>query len=310
MRIAREEFARLLSGVWLRDGEAVRLCATQIAANNHKDPQIQKIVDDTLGKARPFLLKLPEKLIGIVREEAAFASFADLVLTAEIEQAMVTVMREHALADRLVARGLLPTTRLLFHGPSGTGKTACAAALAHAIGLPFFVIPMDAIVSQYMGETSERLRKAIEYVGAESSVVLLDEIDAIGLERGQNDVGEQGRIVTTLLVLLDELRRRRSRTLLIAATNRRDHIDSALARRFDHAIQFSLVESRDQQRIADAVFRRAGLDPKPIPDRWPLLHAPAHVEAWALAHARQAVLAEFDRSDELDHAFHKFRRRG
>lgn len=291
MRIQRDQFTALLKTIWGRDYDRTRAIALQICAHNAKDERLKKDVTYILGH-QPVVL--PPAVQGLVRIQEPSTEPADLVLASEVRRALDAVVTEHAYAEELTSRGLAPITRLLFHGPSGTGKTSAAAALAHELDRPLYVIPMDALISSYLGESSSRLRKALEFVSQQEAVVLLDEIDAIGLARGgQNEVGEQGRIVTTLLVVLDDLRRQRSRTVLIASTNRRDALDSALGRRFDLEVGFALPTMDERREVAARVFDRAGLVGPGLSgavaiEALGVSHA--EVERWALGEAKRLVM--------------------
>lgn len=289
MRLQRDQFTALLKAVWSRDPERTRAIALQVVARNPKDGALAVDVNRIFLREPPVSLAIPNGLDGMVRIQEPHARLDDLVLSRAVRSALELVMTEHAHAEELAGRGLWPTTRLLFHGASGTGKTSAAAALSEQLGLPLFVVPIDTVVASYLGETSKNLRRVLEFVSAQPAVVLLDELDAIGLTRGgPNEMGEQGRIVTTLLVLLDEVRRRQSRTVLIGTTNRRSEIDAALARRFDLDIEFPLAEGEDIDRVASRVFERAKVTGPSLPFDQPTAHA--EIERWALAEAKRIVL--------------------
>lgn len=299
MRLTKEQFHAFIGAVWSRDTDRTRSIALQIASHNAKDPEVALIVNRALMRDRPNSA-IPHDLAGCVREVEPWFDVDQMTLDPAIAAVVDAVFTENAYAEELAARGLDPTCRLMFHGPSGTGKTSAACVLAARMGLPLLVVPMDQIISSYLGESSARLRKVCEFVAkAPPAVVLLDEIDAIGLARGdKNDVGEQGRIVTTLLVLLDELRRQRSRSVLIAATNRHESLDTALTRRFDTSVEFSLPSDAQKTEIARRIFARAGVVGPSVPGG---LESHADVERWALGEARRIVLGGVATRAEVAH---------
>jgi SpoVK/Ycf46/Vps4 family AAA+-type ATPase len=136
----------------------------------------------------------------------------------------------------LEVNALLPSHKLLFCGPPGCGKTATAEALANELGLPLLYVRFDSVVSSLLGETASNLRKVFDYASRGTWVLLFDEFDAIGRSRADtSEHGELKRVVNTFLQLLDGFS---GRSLVIAATNFEQSLDSALWRRFDEIIRF------------------------------------------------------------------------
>ena len=84
-------------------------------------------------------------------------------------------------------------------------------------------------ISSYLGTTGKNISKAFEFAEKQKCIFMIDEVDAIGMERGKEDVGEMSRITIGLMQALDCLR---NDTIIIGATNRLDMIDKALLRRF------------------------------------------------------------------------------
>jgi SpoVK/Ycf46/Vps4 family AAA+-type ATPase len=162
---------------------------------------------------------------------------SDLVLDDSVRATLEDVLHERSKEEVLGSYGLRPTTRLLFYGPPGCGKTSGAEALATELGLDLATVRLDAVVSSYLGETAANLRKVFDFVEAHRLVVLFDEFDALGKER--EDPGEHGelrRVINAFLQMLDAYR---GPSLLIAATNHQGLLDRALWRRFDDVLLFA-----------------------------------------------------------------------
>ena len=138
-------------------------------------------------------------------------------------------------------------------GPSGCGKTTAAEALAAELGLPLVVIRLDAVVSSYLGETAANLGKVFEFLVKGQYVALFDEFDALGKER--SDVSEHGelrRVVNAFLQMMDAYR---GRTILVAATNHEQLLDSALWRRFDEVLLFERPNTEQLRRLLAVKLR-------------------------------------------------------
>jgi SpoVK/Ycf46/Vps4 family AAA+-type ATPase len=176
------------------------------------------------------------------------ARFADMVLGEDTRKKLERVIREHKAVHVIRNRGLSPRRKLLLIGKPGTGKTLSAAVLAGELGLPLFVVRLDALITKFMGETAAKLRLIFEALSQTRGVYLFDEFDSIGSARGLgNDVGEVRRIVNSFLQMVEQ---DDSNSLVIAATNHAEILDRALFRRFDDVIEYSLP---DKPRIAQAL---------------------------------------------------------
>ena len=167
---------------------------------------------------------------GIQRREPR-RSLNELYLGSDVHRACYELIQEQHRADLLRAHGIEPRHRLLLAGAPGNGKTSLAEALAFELALPLFTVRYEAVVTSYLGETAQRLRRLFDFVRTEPCVLFFDEFDAIGKERGDiHETGEIKRVVTTLLLQLDELP---SYCVLVGATNHPELLDRATWRRFE-----------------------------------------------------------------------------
>jgi SpoVK/Ycf46/Vps4 family AAA+-type ATPase len=159
-----------------------------------------------------------------------------LVAPNETLEQLHRLVEEHARADVLAAAGLRPSTKALFCGPPGCGKTLAARIIAGVLSRPLVTVRLDALVSSLLGETAANLRRIFDFVSTGRWVVLFDEFDAIGKERDNSlEHGELKRVVNSLLQLFDAYR---GDSLLIAATNHESLLDTAVWRRFDAVVDF------------------------------------------------------------------------
>lgn len=160
----------------------------------------------------------------------------EMVLSKKNEEKLLRIEKEYFARERLAHHGLKPRKKILFHGPSGCGKSMAAERIAWDLGLPFYKVRFDSIISSYLGESASNLQTLFDSMEDFPCVLLLDEFDIIGKQRNisSNDVGEIHRIVNILLGLLEEYD---GEGILIATTNLEDSLDSALYRRFDDFIK-------------------------------------------------------------------------
>ena len=158
-----------------------------------------------------------------------------MVLPPAIEARFARIEREYAARERLSAYGLTPTKTVLLYGPPGCGKSLGAKRIAWNVGLPLMKVRFDALISSFFGESASNLRSVFDATRERPCVLLLDECDFIGRSRvNVRDVGEAGRIVNTLLQLMEEYD---APGLLVATTNIEGSLDSAIFRRFDDVLQ-------------------------------------------------------------------------
>ncbi len=144
-------------------------------------------------------------------------------------------------ADRFTAIGAKIPKGVLLVGPPGTGKTLLAKAVAGEAGVPFFSISGSEFVEMFVGVGASRVRDLFEQAKANAPcIVFIDEIDAVGRQRGAGLGGGNDEREQTLNQLLTEMDGFEGNTgiIIIAATNRPDVLDAALMRpgRFDRQV--------------------------------------------------------------------------
>ncbi|MCY0872176.1 MAG: ATP-binding protein [Acidithiobacillus caldus] len=187
-------------------------------------------------------IRLDNGLDKLVQLQPPSHDLAQVVLPDEVRKHVTGLLTEQRYADALAAHNLRPRNRLLLMGPPGTGKTVLAGAIARALDLPFLVVDYGSLITSYLGETGAKISKLLDGLAGQPCVLFLDEMETILAERSGNsergDVGEQARIVSTLLLAMDRLDQR---ILLVGATNHPDMLDRAVRRRFDMEIEMPLA---------------------------------------------------------------------
>ncbi|TXF89322.1 ATP-binding protein [Neolewinella aurantiaca] len=182
-----------------------------------------------------------------------------MVLPPKVAEKLGRIVKEYSGRERLAHFGLQPRKRVLLYGPSGCGKSMAAEKIAWELGLPFYKVRFDSIISSYLGESAANLHSLLESTRNYPCVLLLDEFDIIGKQRdlSANDVGEIHRIVNVLLGLLEEYN---GEGILIATTNLEDSLDKALFRRFDDLIEMPKPELAQVREILKMSFSALTLD--------------------------------------------------
>ena len=166
-------------------------------------------------------------------------------------QEVVTFLKQPETFIKLGAR--IPRGVLLV-GPPGTGKTLLAKAIAGEAEVPFFSIAASEFVELFVGVGASRVRDLFRKAKDKSPcIVFIDEIDAVGRQRGAGIGGGNDEREQTLNQLLTEMDgfADNSGVILLAATNRPDVLDTALMRpgRFDRRIQVGLPDRRGRESI-------------------------------------------------------------
>jgi hypothetical protein len=208
---------------------------------------------------------------GIVRREPQ-RPISELYLSRPTRSFCLELIEEQRRADVLRAHGLEPRHRILLVGPPGNGKTSLAESLAYELALPFYTVRYDAVVTSYLGETAQRLRRLFDYVRTEPCVLFFDEFDAIGKERGDlHETGEIKRVVTTLLLQLDDLP---AYCVLIGATNHPELLDRATWRRFHARLVLDRPDAEQMNQFVADQLRSLGDTPGYTPKRLAAAIAP------------------------------------
>lgn len=152
-------------------------------------------------------------------------------------------------ADKLNNLGIEVSNTLLLYGPPGCGKTKCAYLIAKRLNLPLVVARLDSLISSYLGTTAKNIRSLFEFAQKIPCVLFLDEFDAIAKARDDsNELGELKRVVNSLLQNVDSMSKD---SLLLAATNHQQLLDSAVWRRFDYKLE---IELPDKEAISKLIY--------------------------------------------------------
>ena len=173
----------------------------------------------------------------------------DVILSKRNAEELDSFILSYKNADKLNSLGINVSNTLLLYGPPGCGKTKCAYLIAKKLNLPLVIARLDSIISSYLGTTAKNIRSLFEFVQKIPCVLFLDEFDAIAKARDDNnELGELKRVVNSLLQNVDSMSKD---SLLLAATNHQQLLDSAVWRRFDYKLE---IELPDKEAICTLIY--------------------------------------------------------
>lgn len=152
---------------------------------------------------------------------------------------------------KMLEYGIPYMNSTLIYGEPGTGKTEFAKYVAFKLGLPYAYLNFSYLIDSYMGKTAQNLNRIFDYCKGKKCVLMLDEIDCIGIERG-HDTGADGELGRTTIALMQSLDGLVDGQIVIGATNRCDRLDKALLRRFQRQVVFKPFDKEERQAMIEA----------------------------------------------------------
>ncbi|GHA24865.1 ATP-dependent zinc metalloprotease FtsH [Oceanisphaera arctica] len=213
------------------------------------------------GKGAMSFGKSKARLMSEDQIKTTFADVAGCDEAKEDVKELVDYLRDPSRFQKLGGR--IPTGILLV-GPPGTGKTLLAKAIAGEAKVPFFTISGSDFVEMFVGVGASRVRDMFEQAKKSAPcIIFIDEIDAVGRQRGAGLGGghdEREQTLNQMLVEMDGFEGNEG-VIVIAATNRPDVLDPALLRpgRFDRQVVVGLPDVRGREQILKVHMRRVPL---------------------------------------------------
>jgi len=190
------------------------------------------------------------------KPKVGFADIAGLEdVKTEIRLKMIYPYQHPELAQQY---GIAVGGGILLYGPPGTGKTMIAKAVAHEIDATFFLVSPAQVMSKWVGEAEQNVRKLFDAAKAdEKSVIFLDEIEALVPKRQSDSSTVMQRVVPQILQELEGFDRKAERALLfVGATNRPWMLDEAVLRpgRLDALVYVGLPDAPARYRLLEIHF--------------------------------------------------------
>ena len=252
------ELFRIVSGALSLDIDKVRNYTAFLAENLEKAGdkatarRLRKMLEESDQQLRPagatFAKVLP------VDEDSRFPLIEQVNLKTLTEHPVIlrqdqwdtvneflSIAKSYAQAD---VHDLTASLSFLMYGPPGTGKSRLARHIAQELGLELYIARLDGLISSFLGSTSKNIRALFDFAAKTPCVLFLDEFDAIAKLRGDSqELGELKRVVNSFIQNLDTLG---NQSIVIAATNHQELLDSAIWRRFSYrlALDFPAADLR------------------------------------------------------------------
>ncbi|MGK0212153.1 MAG: AAA+ superfamily predicted ATPase [Polaribacter sp.] len=247
-----EQIKSLLESHYKNDDDRFTSMALQVAAHEARKgnmtiaKDIKFLVDRS--KSGGFkVIKLNKDISDLVLPYYPENRLNELVISDEIKRKLDRIIKEYKQRDKIQKFGLENRRKILLSGKPGTGKTITASVISGELKLPLYIIMMDKLMTKYMGETATKLRLIFDMMVSCRGVYLFDEFDAIGAERARdNEVGEMRRVLNAFLQFIEQ---DSSESIIIGATNNINILDSALFRRFDDIITYSVPEEKEIESL-------------------------------------------------------------
>ena len=196
-------------------------------------------------------------------DSASSVRWEDIAGVEDARQELEEVVEFLRNPERFARLGARVPRGVLLHGPPGTGKTLLAKAVAHESGARFYAQSAAGFVEMFAGLGAARVRRLFRIARKnEPSIIFIDELDAVGGQRGLSLNGEKDQTLNQLLIEMDGFKSS-DRLVVIAASNLLDHLDTALLRpgRFDRQIYVAPPDVRAREDIL-----RVHIRGKPVGD--------------------------------------------
>jgi AAA family ATPase len=189
--------------------------------------------------------------------KSGLIKFNDIIGHEEVKRKCKVVMKYLHEPERF---GEWAPRNILFYGPPGTGKTMTAKALANETRSTLFLVRATDLIGEYVGDGSKRIHALFkDSLKRAPSVIFIDELDAIGLDRSFQSVrGDVSEVVNALLTELGGIHENKG-VVTIAATNTPRVLDVALRSRFEEEMEFKLPSKEERLGILRNYARKSPL---------------------------------------------------
>lgn len=255
------EIFRIINGALRLDIDKVRNYTAFLAdkLENSGDKvvaaRLRKMLEENDNQLRPAGVSFGRTLP--VDSESRFPLIERVILKAKPEPSVIlsqdqwdivneflSISKSYAQAD---AHGIATSLSFLMYGPPGTGKSRVARFIAQELSLDLYIARLDGLISSFLGSTSKNIRALFDFAAQTPCILFLDEFDAIAKLRGDSqELGELKRVVNSFIQSLDTIG---TQSIVIAATNHHELLDSAIWRRFSYRLALDFPNAELRQKM-------------------------------------------------------------
>ena len=244
-----------LIGIYLFASLFISIVFRLLASNTMNNPMDSGVKNNFMNQ-----LNILSKKNNQINPEDIDVDFTDVAGCDEAKLELEEVVDFLKKPEKYDEAGAKIPRGVLLEGPPGTGKTLLARAVAGEAGVPFFSASGSEFIEMFVGVGASRVRDLFKNAKENSpSVIFIDEIDAVGRQRGAGLAGgndEREQTLNQILTNMDGFTKSTG-IIVLAATNRADILDSALTRpgRFDRKIMVGLPDKEGRKEIIDVHFK-------------------------------------------------------
>lgn len=230
-----------------------------------KDKSFRDNILRELSKLNNFELTEKQKGLVYYQEKVRFKDYR-YIMTDSTTSLLGEIIKRYKTKEKLLSEyDINFPLSILISGKTGTGKTEFCKKVAYTLELPFVYCNISQLVDSYMGETGRNIKEIFDIAINHKCLLVIDELDCLATARhkGSSTKAEDNRITASLLGNFDRFTDCDSKSIIIACTNAKESIDTAVQRRFNIQSEIRPIESdKELKYFIDKYIESLGVENK------------------------------------------------